>query len=42
LLKAYEKGAPVLVEHLGEDLWQAAEEAADLCPNGAISIREDL
>jgi len=41
LFKADEAGAPVvLVEHPGEDLREAAEEAVDLCPNGAISLRE--
>ena len=42
LFKADEAGAPVvLVEHPGEDLREAAEEAVDLCPNGAISLREE-
>lgn len=42
LFKADEAGAPVVsVGHLGEDLREAAEEAVDLCPNGAISLKED-
>jgi ferredoxin len=42
LFKADRAGAPVvLVEHPGEELQAAAEEAAELCPNGAISLTED-
>jgi len=42
LFKADEAGAPVvLVEHPGESLQEAAEEAVDLCPNGAISLKEE-
>ena len=42
LFKAGEDGAPiVLVEHPGEELREAAEEAVELCPSGAISLVED-
>jgi ferredoxin len=42
LFKADEASAPVvLVEHPEADLREAAEEAVDLCPNGAISLREE-
>jgi ferredoxin len=42
LFKADETGAPVvLVEHPGEDLREAAEEAVELCPSGAISLVEE-
>jgi ferredoxin len=42
LFKADELGAPVvLVEHPGNELREAAEEAVDLCPNGAIFLQED-
>ena len=42
LFKVDHAGAPaVLVEHPAEELRDAAEEAVELCPNGAISIRED-
>jgi ferredoxin len=42
LFKADHTGAPVvLVEHPSEELFAAAEEAAELCPNGAISLTED-
>jgi ferredoxin len=42
LFKADEVGAPVvLVERPSEELRQAAEEAVELCPNGAISLKED-
>lgn len=42
LFKVDEAGAPVvLVERLAEELRGAAEEAVELCPNGAISIREN-
>jgi len=42
LFKADDAAAPVVLnEHPGEDLRQAAEEAAELCPNGAISLEED-
>ena len=34
-------GVPVVVvEHPGKDLREAAEEAVELCPNGAISLGE--
>lgn len=37
-----EKGAPVvLVERPGAQLREAAEEAIELWPNGAIALRED-
>jgi len=42
LFKADQAGTPVmLVEHPGDELRAAAEEAAELCPNGAISFTED-
>jgi ferredoxin len=42
LFRADERGAPdVLVERPGEDLRAAAEEAVELCPNGAISLKEN-
>lgn len=42
LFKAGPDGAPiVLVEHLGEELREAAEDAADLCPSGAIAVIEE-
>ena len=42
LFKADKDGSPVvLVEHPGEELREAAEEAVDLCPSGAISLVED-
>jgi ferredoxin len=42
LFKADQTGAPVvLVEHPAEQLRDAAEEAVELCPNGAISIVDD-
>lgn len=42
LFRADAVGAPVvLVEHPGEQLRSAAEDAVELCPNGAISLRED-
>ncbi len=42
LFKADQAGAPVvLVEHPGDELREAAEEAVELCPNGAISLLED-
>jgi ferredoxin len=41
LFRADTDGSPiVLVEHPGEDLREAAEEAAELCPSGAISLEE--
>jgi ferredoxin len=41
LFKADEVDAPVvLVDHPGGELRGAAEEAVELCPNGAISFRE--
>ena len=42
LFEADQTGAPVvLVEHPGDELRAAAEEAVELCPNGAISLNED-
>lgn len=42
LFKADQTGAPVvLVEQPGEELREPAEEAVELCPNGAISFEED-
>jgi ferredoxin len=42
LFKADEAGAPVvLVEHPGEELREAAEEAVELCPSGAIALEEE-
>jgi ferredoxin len=42
LFKADEAGAPVvLVAHPGYEQREAAEEAVDLCPNGAILLKED-
>jgi ferredoxin len=42
LFKTNISGAPiVLMEHPGEDLQEGAEEAVELCPNGAISLGED-
>ena len=42
LFKADEVGAPiVLIEHPGEELRTAAEEAAELCPSGAIALVEE-
>ncbi len=42
LFKTGEDGSPiVLVEHPGEELREAAEEAVDLCPNAAIALVEE-
>jgi ferredoxin len=42
LFRADQTGWPqVLVEHPAEDLREGAEEAVELCPNGAISLTED-
>lgn len=42
LFKADEVGAPlILVEHPDGGLREAAEEAVELCPSGAISLVED-
>jgi ferredoxin len=42
LFKADSTGSPVvLVEHPGAELREAAEEAAELCPNGAIAFIEE-
>lgn len=41
LFKADEGGAPVvLFDNPGEELRGAAEDAVELCPNGAISLSE--
>ena len=41
LFKAGPDGGPiVLVEHIGDDFREAAEDAADLCPSGAITLEE--
>lgn len=40
--KTDEVGAPIaLVEHPGEELRAAAEEAVELCPSGAIALMEE-
>ena len=42
LFKADADGSPiVLVEHPGEELREAAEEAVELCPSGAITLVEE-
>jgi ferredoxin len=42
LFKSDTDGSPiVLVAHPGEELREAAEEAVELCPTGAISLVED-
>jgi ferredoxin len=42
LFNTDESGAPVvLIEHPDSELRDAAEEAVDLCPNGAIFLEED-
>jgi ferredoxin len=42
LFKADQTGSPVvLAPNPGDDLREAAEEAIELCPNGAISFAED-
>lgn len=42
LFKADEEGAPlVLVEHPDQSLREAAEEAIELCPSGAISFTDE-
>jgi ferredoxin len=42
LFKADTDGSPiVLVECPGEELREAAEEAVELCPSGAISLLEE-
>ena len=41
LFKAEADGSPiVLLAHPGEELREAAEEAVDLCPSGAITLVE--
>jgi ferredoxin len=41
LFKTDAAGAPVvLIERPGEELRPGAEEALDLCPNGAISLKQ--
>lgn len=42
LFRVDEGGAPVVVvEHPDDESREAAEEAIELCPNGAIALRED-
>ena len=42
LFKADEEGVPeVLVEQVAKELSEAAEDAADLCPSGAITLIEE-
>jgi ferredoxin len=42
LIKADPDGTPrVIAEQIGDDLREAAEEAADLCPSGAITLVEE-
>jgi len=42
LIKADPDGTPrVIVETIGEDLREAAEDAVDLCPSGAIGLVEE-
>lgn len=42
LFQADQAGAPVvLVEHPGGELREAAEDAVELCPNGAILLTEE-
>lgn len=42
LFKVDEGSNPmVIIERPDDQLREAAEEAVDLCPNGAISLRED-
>ena len=42
LIKADPDGAPrVIVETIGDDLREAAEDAVDLCPSGAISLVDE-
>ena len=42
LFKLAENGSPiVLVEHPSEELRANAEEAAELCPGGAIAVEEE-
>jgi ferredoxin len=43
LFKTDDSGAPIVqVEHPGKELREAAEEAVELCANGAISVSEDI
>jgi len=42
LFKTGPDGAPiVLVDPIGDDLREVAEDAADLCPSGAITLEEE-
>jgi ferredoxin len=42
LFRAEADGTPVvLIEYPGEELREAAEEAVDLCPSGAITLVEE-
>jgi len=41
LFRADQDGSPiVLIERPGEELREAVEEAVDLCPSGAIALKE--
>jgi len=43
LITAGADGTPrVIIEQIEEHLRDAAEDAVDLCPSGAIALREDL
>ena len=43
LITAGANGTPrVITEQIEEPLRDAAEDAVDLCPSGAISLREDV
>jgi ferredoxin len=42
LIKADQDGTPrVIVDKIGDDLREAAEDAVDLCPSGAIALVEE-
>jgi ferredoxin len=42
LIKADPDGTPrVIVEKIGDDLREAAEDAVDLCPSGAITLQDE-
>jgi ferredoxin len=42
LIKADHDGTPrVIVEKIGDDLREAAEDAVDLCPSGAITLQDE-
>jgi ferredoxin len=43
LITAGADGTPrVIIEQIEEHLRDAAEDAVDLCPSGAIALREDV